>query len=113
MRRHLKWKPWMVPIAGLLLLYPATVLAGAKEDLSIAPNGSCSAGGTAFTITNTNSGKSIHATVTQSQVVSGQTTVTTLDMTLQPGQQQQLGCSPRSSAGNFLVTWQVQSAQYQ
>lgn len=101
-------------LAALCLLYPTWALAGAKEDLSIAPNGACSSGGTAFSITNTNSGNGVHATVTQSAVDSGgKTTVTTLDISLQPKEQKALGCATQSSAGNFLVTWQVQSAQYQ
>jgi hypothetical protein len=62
-------------------------------------------------ITNKNATSSIHATVAQTTV--GQTSVTSLDVTLQPQQQQQLGCATRGSAGNFLVRWQVQSAQYQ
>lgn len=111
MRRSHKSKLRILAIAGLLPLCSTWALAGAKEDLSIGPSGACGGGGTAFTITNTNSNNSIHATVTQS--TSDQSSVTSIDVTLQPKQQQQLGCSAQSSAGNFLVTWQVQSAQYQ
>lgn len=110
MRKVLESRPWLVLIAALLLS-PTSALAGAKEDLSISPNGACSTGGTAFVITNKNLSQSVHATVTQLTV--GQTTFTTLDITLQPQQKQQLGCSSRGSAGNFLVRWEVQSAQYQ
>lgn len=110
MRKVLESRPWLVLIAGLLLS-STSALAGAKDDLSISPSGDCSTGGTAFVITNKNPSQSVHATITQ--FTSGQTTVSTLDVTLQPQQQQQLGCSSRSSAGNFLVRWEVQSAQYQ
>lgn len=104
------WKLWLIPIAGLLLC-AASLTAGAKEDLSITPAGSCSTGGTAFAITNNSSTSSIHATV--AQITLGQSTVTNVDVVLQPRQQQQLGCATQNSSGRFLVRWQVQSAQYQ
>lgn len=110
-RTHL-FKLWLIFIA-VGLLYPTWSFAGAKEDLAIAPSGACASGGTAFTITNKNSSNGIHATVTQSTVVSGQKTFSTIDISLQPKEQKVLGCSAQSSAGNFLITWQVQSAQYQ
>jgi hypothetical protein len=112
MTRVHPFKQW-VTLAAAFLLYPASAVAGAKEDLSIATKGTCSAGGTAFTITNNHSSNGIHATVTQSTEDSGKTTVSTLDISLQPKEEKVLGCSSQSSAGNFLTTWQVQSAQYQ
>src|SRR5215469_13780706 len=106
-RMHL-FKLWLIFIA-ICLLYPMWALAGAKEDLSIAPSGACASGGTAFSITNKNSSNGIHATVTQSTVVSGQRTFSTIDISLQPKEQKPLGCSAQSSSGSFNVRWQVQS----
>lgn len=113
MRRTSLIKVFLATVVACVL-YPTWAFAGAKEDLSISTQGAaCSGGGIAFTITNNNSTNSIQATVTQSTLASGKTTVTTLNISLQPKQQQQLGCSTQTSAGNFLTTWQVQSAQYQ
>lgn len=113
MRRTSLIKLCLVTVAACVL-YPTWAFAGAKEDLSISTQGgACSAGGVAFTITNNNSSNGVQATVTQSTSASGKTTITTLDISLQPKEQKQLGCSTQTSAGNFLTTWQVQSAQYQ
>lgn len=101
----------LIPVAGYLLM-PAGALAGAKEDLMISANGACP-GGAVFVITNRNAASTIQATVTQSTESPDGTTVTTTNILLQPKEQKQLGCAPQGPAGNFLVTWQVQSAQYQ
>jgi hypothetical protein len=98
-------------LAGCLLclLRPAIASADAKPDLAISPKAACS-GGMTFVITNNNSSSSIHASVTQVNTASG--TTTTLDLSFQPGEQKVLGCAPQTAAGNFQITWQVQSAQY-
>lgn len=112
MTRVHPFKLWLILIAGCLL-YPTVARAGAKDDLAITISGACSTGGSAFTIKNKNSTNSIHATVTQSTLASGKATVSTIDISLQPNEQKQLGCSSQGPAGNFLTKWQVQSAQYQ
>lgn len=94
----------------LALLEATPAMADAKSDLSIASQGACANGGTTFVITNNNPSRSVHATVAQRNADS---TSTTLDISLPPGGQQVLGCAGQSAAGNFLVKWQVQSAQYQ
>jgi hypothetical protein len=111
MRRTQRYKSWLILIAGCLLCFTcaALALADAKTDLSIHPNGACAGGGISFVITNNNASRGVHATVTQSTAAS----TTSLDISLQPGEQRTLGCSTQSPAGNFLTTWQVQSAQYQ
>lgn len=103
----------MILITGYLLCLTGTValaLADAKSDLSINPKGPCAGGGITFVITNNNANNGIHATVTQSTANSG---TTTIDISLLPKEQKVLGCAAQSLAGNFLTTWQVQSAQYQ
>lgn len=112
MTRVHPFKLWLILIIGCLL-YPTGARAGAKDDLAIVISGPCSTGGVAFAVKSKNSTNSIHATVTQTTVVSGKTTMSTFDVSLQPKQQQQLGCASQGPAGNFLTTWQVQSAQYQ
>jgi hypothetical protein len=105
-------KSWLVPVAAGLfcLLWAISAFADAKADISISPQGAC-AGGTTFVIANNNANSSIHATVTQSD--SQTASVTTIEISLLPKEQKVLGCAPQGPAGNFLVTWQVQSAQYQ
>lgn len=96
--------------ACLLCIFAApVVLADAKTDLAISPQGACN-GGMTFVITNSNATNAIHATVTQTNTASG--TTTTLDLSFQPGEQKVLGCAPQTPAGNFQIIWQVQSAQY-
>jgi hypothetical protein len=104
-------KAWSIVLAGCLLclLQPAIAFADAKTDLSISPKGTC-AGGMTFVITNNNPSSSIHASVTRTNRDSE--TATTLDLSFQPGEQKVLGCAPQTAAGNFQITWQVQSAQY-
>lgn len=103
-------KLWLIAVVGCLLclmgFLPA--FADAKADLSITPKGDC-ANGTTFVITNNNATSGILASVSQS-TSSG---TTTLQISLQPGEQKVLGCSPQGPAGDFLTKWQVQSAQYQ
>ena len=105
-------KAWLIAVAGCLLLClgrATAVMADAKADLSIAPKGACAGGGTTFVITNNNPNSSIHATLSQS---TANASPTTIDISLQPGEQKVLGCAAQGPAGNFLVKWQVQSAQY-
>ena len=106
-------KQWLVPVfACLLCLVGAlSAVADAKADISISPKGACAGGGITFVITNKNANSGIHATVTQSN--SQTATSTTIDISLLAGEQKVLGCAPQGPAGNFLVKWQVQSAQYQ
>ena len=113
MRRSDVSKSWLVPVAaGLLcLLWAISAFADARADISISPQGACVSGGTTFGITNNNANSSIHATVTQSD--SQTASSTTIEISLLPREQKVLGCAPPGPAGNFLVTWQVQSAQYQ
>ncbi len=94
-------------------LIPALAFADAKSDLSITAKGICASGATAFVIINSNSNNGIHATVTQTTVVAGQTSSSTLDILLKPSEQKSLGCSAQDSKGNFQVSWQVQTAEYQ
>lgn len=109
--RSKRYKSWLVAIAVYVLCLTCTVLAlaDAKSDLAIGPKGACAGGGITFVITNTNASKTIHATLSQSTADA----TTTIDLSLQPGEQRTLGCSTQSAAGNFLTVWQVQSAQYQ
>lgn len=102
---------WLVSVIACLLCLAgvAPAVADAKSDISISPKGVCTGGGVTFVITNRNGNNSIHATVTQS-TNSG---TTTMDISLLPKEEKVLGCAPQGPAGNFLVTWQVQSAQYQ
>ena len=113
MRRSDVSKSWFVPAGGALLclLWAFSAFADAKADILIAPHGPCAGGGTTFVIINNNANSGIHATVTQSN--SQTATSTTIDISLLPGEQKALGCAPQGPAGNFLVKWQVQSAQYQ
>jgi hypothetical protein len=105
-------KQWLVSVVACLLCLVGALsaVADAKSDISISPKGACAGGGITFVITNKNANSSVHATVTQSIVNSG---ITTMDISLLPKEQKVLGCSQQGPAGNFLVTWQVQSAQYQ
>jgi dihydroorotase-like cyclic amidohydrolase len=114
MRRNIS-KPWLIAMAGCLLclVQGMSAFADAKADLLISPKGACAGGGTSFVITNNNTKSSIHATVTQSTRNAGNITVTTIDMSFLAGETKTLGCSTQTAAGNFLVIWQVQSAQYQ
>lgn len=113
MRRSDVSKSWLVPVAGALLclLWAISAFADAKADISISSQGACAGGGTTFVITNNNANSGIHATVTQSD--SQTATSTTMEISLLPREQKVLGCAPQGPAGNFLVKWQVQSAQYQ
>jgi hypothetical protein len=97
----------------LCLVVAPTALADAVTDTSIASRGACATGGTAFFIANNNTTTGLSATLTQTTVVSGSPSSTTIQISLGPGQQKLLGCSPQDSAGNFQITWKVQSAQYQ
>jgi hypothetical protein len=104
------------PILALLLLclvMTPTVFADAVADISIASQGACASGGTAFFITNNNTASSLKATLTKTSVVSGSPDSSTLQISLAAGEKKLLGCSPQDSAGNFQITWQVQSAAYQ
>jgi hypothetical protein len=114
MRNNRVSKPWLILVMGCLIGWAGVMpaFADAKADLSISPKGACS-GGATFVITNNNASSSIHATLTQSTTNSTNVTVTTIDISLLPGEQKTLGCSPQTAAGNFVVTWQIQSAQYQ
>ncbi|MFL6388954.1 MAG: hypothetical protein ACJ71U_15845 [Terriglobales bacterium] len=100
-------------IAVLLLCITPAVFADAVADISIASQGACASGGTAFFITNSNTSSGVGATLTQTSVVSGTPNSSTVQISLAPGQKKLLGCSPQDSAGNFQITWQVQSAVYQ
>jgi hypothetical protein len=111
MSKSKPYNSWLIAITGLFCLgWAVLALADAKSDLTITPNGACAGGGIAFVITNNNTNSSIHATVTQSTTNSG---TTTMDISLLPKEQKTLGCSQQTAAGNFVVTWQIQSAQYQ
>jgi len=111
MRAKYLFRATIIGLAACLLcvLGAPVALADAPTDLSISPQGACN-GGMTFVITNSNTTSSIHATVTQTNTASG--TTTTLDLSFQPGEQKVLGCAPQTAAGNFQITWQVQSAQY-
>ena len=100
-------------ICLLYLTWTQPAFADAKAVLSIAASGTCATGATAFAIINKNSNNGIQATVLQTTVLSGKSTSSTFAISLGPGEQKALGCSPQDSAGNFQVTWQIQSAQYQ
>lgn len=97
----------------LCLVMTPTVFADAVADISIASQGSCASGGTAFFITNNNTTSGLNATLTQTSVVSGTPDSKTIQIALAAGQKKLLGCSSQDSAGNFQITWQVQSATYQ
>lgn len=108
------FKFWSISLAlCLLCLGTQTALADAVTDLSIAANGTCATGATAFFITNGNATNGINATVTETSVISGSPTSSTINISLNAGEQKLLGCSPQDSAGNFQITWQLQSAVYQ
>jgi len=106
---------WAIPVVlcFLCLVATPTALADAAADIAIASRGACASGGTAFFITNNNTSSGINATLTQTSSVSGSPTSSTVQISLQAGEQKLLGCSPQDSAGNFQITWQLQSAQYQ
>jgi len=55
----------------LWLLMTPTVFADAVADISIASQGACASGGTAFFITNSNTANGVNATLTRTSVVSG------------------------------------------
>ena len=115
MKKMRTFRFWAIPMAVCLVCLAATptALADATTDISIAANGSCASGGTAFFITNSNATNGINATVAETSVVSGSPTSTTINISLSAGEQRLLGCSPQDSAGNFQITWQLQSAAYQ
>jgi hypothetical protein len=97
----------------LWLMIPPTVFADAIADISIVSQEACASGGTAFYITNSNTTSGVNATLTQTSVVSGTPSSSTVQISLAAGEKKLLGCSPQDSAGNFQITWQVQSAAYQ
>jgi hypothetical protein len=97
----------------LCLVMTPTVFADAVADISIASQGACATGGTAFFITNGNTTNGVKATLTQTSVVSGASNSSTVQVSLAAGEKKLLGCSLQDSAGNFQVTWQLQSAAYQ
>jgi hypothetical protein len=100
-------------LLGLLCLAVTPIaLADAMADISIASRGACATGGTSFFITNNNASNGVSATLTQTSVVSGTPASSTVQISLKAGEQKLLGCSPQDSAGNFQITWQIQSAQY-
>jgi hypothetical protein len=102
----------MVLLLFCLVMTP-TVFADAAADISIASQGTCASGGTAFFITNSNTANGVNATLTRTSVVSGSPDSSTVQVSLAAGQKKLLGCSPQDSAGNFQITWQLQSAAYQ
>jgi len=110
--RTLKFRSIMVLLLFCLVMTP-TVFADAAADISIASQGACASGGTAFFITNSNTANSVNATLTRTSVVSGSPDSSTVQVSLAAGQKKLLGCSPQDSAGNFQITWQLQSAAYQ
>jgi hypothetical protein len=97
----------------LSLVMTPTVFADAVADISIASQGACASAGTAFFITNSNTANGVKATLTQTSVVSGTPDSSTVEVSLAAGEKKLLGCSPQDSAGNFQITWHVQSAAYQ
>lgn len=103
----------LIALCFLFLVTEQTALADAVTDLSIAANGTCASGATAFFITNNSASNGINATVAETNVVSGTPVSSTLSVSLNPGEQKLLGCSPQDSAGNYQITWKVQSAVYQ
>jgi hypothetical protein len=115
MRGMPTFRLWSIVMALCLLCLVATptALADAAADISIAARGACATGGTAFFITNNNANSGISATLTQTSSVSSPPTSSTVQVSLGAGEQKLLGCSPQDSGGNYQITWQVQSAQYQ
>src|SRR5260370_32010040 len=91
----------------LWLLMTPTVFADAVADISIASQGACASGGTAFFITNSNTANGVNATLTRTSVVSGTPDSSTVQVSLAAGEKKLLGCSPQDSAGNFQITSKV------
>lgn len=110
--RTFKFRSIMALLLLCLVMTP-TVFADAAADISIAAQGACASGGTAFFITNNNTASGLTATLTRTSVVSGTPDSSTIQISLATGEKKLLGCSPQDSAGNFQITWQVQSAAYQ
>lgn len=110
--RTFKFRSIMALLLLCLVMTP-TVFADAAADIAIASQGACASGGTAFFITNSNTANGVNATLTRTSVVSGTPDSSTVQISLAAGEKKLLGCSPQDSAGNFQITWQVQSAAYQ
>jgi hypothetical protein len=97
----------------LCLVMTPTVFADAAADVLIASQGACASGGTSFFITNSNTTNGVNATLIRTSVVSGTPDSSTIQVSLAAGEKKLLGCSPQDSAGNFQITWKMQSAAYQ
>lgn len=99
-----------VCLLGMVSARPA--FADALADVTISAHGTCATGGTSYVIANANTTNTVNATVKQTTVVSGNSTSTTLSVSLPPGGQQSLGCTPPPAVTQVQISWQVQSAQY-
>jgi hypothetical protein len=113
MRRIRISKRWIILAAACsvsLTLVPP-MRADAMADASIVANGTCATGATLYAVANANTTNGVIVNVTQTAVVSGKTTTNTINVTLAPSEQKNLGCAAPPGT-NLQISWKVESAQY-
>ncbi len=89
--------------------------ADAKSDVSVATTTTCANGSSLYFIVNANVTSGLTASVAQTVVLtSGKTVQSTLQVSLNAGQQKTLGCAVQDPppAKNVQYSWQIQSAVY-
>ena len=115
--RRIQGSKWCIATGIVCLLNPIGLrraLADARSDVSISSNKTCNNGSSLFVIANANATSGLIATVTQTVLVSGKTSASTVQITLGPSENKTLGCALQDPppATNVQFTWLVQSARY-
>lgn len=113
MRRIPTSKRWIIWAAAcwLSLTFAPPTRADAMADASIVAKGTCASGTTLYVVANANATNGLIVNVTQTTVVSGKTTTSTINVTLGPSGQKNLGCAAPAGV-NLQISWKVESAQY-